>query len=79
MAASGEADNPEKSRGKPGPKPDPARTRFAVTNVRSSPDWKAWVEGLAEFDRATSVSELVDRALVAYARERGHKVPPPKR
>jgi hypothetical protein len=47
---------------------EPSRIRSATTNIRSSAEWKAWVEELAEADRAPSVNELVDRALVAYAR-----------
>jgi hypothetical protein len=63
-----------------GRKPQPAeRVRKAVTMVRSSDAWKTAVEQLAEWDRATSVSELIDRAVVAYARGRGYDQPIPKR
>ncbi len=65
--------------GKPGPKPDPAKTRGAMTLVRSSEAWKSAVAEFAEFDRCTSVSELIDRAVVAYARERGYGMAIPKR
>jgi hypothetical protein len=61
------------------PKPQPRRIRSATTNIRSSPEWKEWVDGLAEFDRAPSVNELFDRALVAYAREIKYPKPAPKR
>jgi hypothetical protein len=43
------------------------------------PDWKVWLEELAEFDRAPSVVDLIDRALVAYAREKQFPKVPPKR
>ena len=79
MADPAGSDKPKRGKGKPGPKPDPSRVRDAVTILRSREDWKAWVAGLAEFDRASSVSELVDRAVVSYARERGYKEPAPKR
>ncbi len=68
-----------KSKSKPGPKPDPSRVRGAATLVRSTEAWKRAVEAFAEFDRAPSVSDLVDRAIVAYARERGYEKPIPKR
>ena len=64
---------------KAGPKPDPSRIRDAVTAVRSSAAWKEYVERLAEFDRAPSVADLLDRSIVIYARERGFDEAPPKR
>ncbi len=69
----------DKPKAKPGPKPDPSRVRTAVTMVRSMPDWKVWVEELAEFDRASSTGDLLDRALVAYARQVKFPKPAPKR
>jgi hypothetical protein len=72
-------ETPLMAKKKPGPKPDPQRVREAVTAIRSSDAWKAYVEELAEFDRATSVSELMDRAIVAYAKQLGFKKSPPKR
>ncbi len=69
----------DKPKGKPGPKPDPSRVRTAVTMVRSMPDWKAWVEELAAHDRASSIGDLLDHALVAYAREIKFPKPAPKR
>jgi hypothetical protein len=68
-----------KPKKKPGPKPDPTRVRDAVTNVRSTEAWKNAVEEFAEWDRAPSVSDLIDRAIVAYARERGYDKAFPKR
>lgn len=68
--------NPRK---KPGPKPDPSRVRDAATMVRSGLAWKQAVEAFAEWDRAPSVSDLIDRAIVAYARERGYDKAFPKR
>lgn len=64
---------------KPGPKPDPSRVRIATTLVRSSEGWKAEVEALAEHDRAPSVSDLIDRAVAAYARSIQYPKPIPKR
>lgn len=73
------AEPPKKPKGRPGPKPDPTRVRDATTMVRSSAAWKAFLEQLAEYDRATSVSELIDRAVIRYAREIGFKGEMPKR
>jgi hypothetical protein len=64
---------------KPGPKPDPSKARDATTMVRSTQPWKEWVERLAEHERAPSVSDLIDRALVAYARQVGFKEGAPRR
>lgn len=63
-----------------GRKPQPPeRVRKAVTMIRSADEWKEAVEQLAEWDRASSISELIDRAVVAYARARGYDRPIPKR
>jgi hypothetical protein len=51
---------------------------FALPPVRGSKEWKAWVERLAEFDRA-SLPDLVDRALVAYAKQIKFRDAPPRR
>ncbi len=72
----GESDKPK---GKPGPKPDPTRVRTANVLVRGMPDWKTWLEELAEFDRASNVGDLIDRALVAYARSIQFPKQAPKR
>jgi len=52
---------------------------MATTLVRSSEAWKAEVEALAEHDRAPSVSDLIDRAVAAYARSIQYPKPIPKR
>jgi hypothetical protein len=65
--------------GKPGPKPDPSRVRDAVTLVRSRQDWKAAVEEAAEFDRAPSVADFIDRAVAHYCRQIGFPKALPKR
>ena len=59
--------------------PSAGAGRQVVTNVRSSAEWKSFVEEFADWDRAPSVSDLVDRAIAAYARERRYSVLPPKR
>lgn len=49
---------------------------IAVT-LRGSPEWKEWVEGLAE-DRRLDVAKLIDCALIDYAKTHGYlpKAPP---
>jgi hypothetical protein len=59
--------------------PKEQRVRTAVTAIRSRPEWKEWVERLADFERAPSLNDLFDRALVAYARQIGFKEVAPKR
>jgi hypothetical protein len=53
----------------PEPADDPRRT--ATTPLRSSADWKAAIRRLATFDRAPTVSDLIDRAVAAYAKSIG--------
>jgi hypothetical protein len=67
------------SKKRPGPKPDPQRVRSAVTNIRSSPEWKAWLERLVVFNRSPSLADLVDDAVVLLAREIKFPEMPPKR
>ena len=68
-----------KKKGKPAPKSEPSRVRSAVLMIRGTPEWKAWVEELAEADRSPSLNELIDRALVAYARQIKFPKSAPKR
>jgi len=62
-----------------GRKPVQDRARDASTLVRSSQAWKDAVSAFAEWDRAPSVSDLIDRAIVAYARERRYDKAFPRR
>ncbi len=70
---------PKKGAGKGEPKAEESRVRSAVLMIRGTPEWKSWVEALASFDRSPSLNDLIDRALVSYARERGYLVTAPKR
>lgn len=61
----------------PDPKREPetwSRQPFAV-QVRGTPEWKEWVEELAEFNRQ-KVAGLVDTALARLAKEVGFRDPP---
>jgi hypothetical protein len=55
-----------------------SRARASAINFRAMPEWKAWIDEFAEFDRCTLV-ELIDRALVAYAREKKFSKAAPRR
>jgi hypothetical protein len=46
--------------------PDGGRTQ--LVQIRGRPEWRAALERAAEFDRARSVSEFIDRAVAHYAR-----------
>jgi hypothetical protein len=69
------ADAPKKKRAKPGPKPDPTRARSTLVTIRCHPDWRVWLAGFAAAKRL-DVSELVDEALLRYARNEGYEMPP---
>lgn len=55
-----------------------AEPRPIALTVRGRVEWKEWVARLAVADR-TSLNELVDRALISYARQIGFKEGPPQR
>jgi len=48
--------------------PKTIRVRASALNVRCMPEYKEWVDQLAVADRCTLV-EVIDRALVAYAKK----------
>lgn len=63
------------ARVKPGPKPDPERVRSSNTNLRSRPEWKAWLEEVAS-SKGLTAAEVIDRALLLWARDEGLTMPP---
>jgi hypothetical protein len=67
---------------KPVSKPGAAKTeageRKSITTLKGSPEWGAWLERLADFDRNTIVG-LIDRAVAEYAQNHGFGERPPKR
>lgn len=67
----------KKATPKPGDqaKPQPSRIRSAVTNIRSSPEWKAWLQSFADHTRK-DLADVVDEALLRYARAEGFELPP---
>lgn len=64
-----------KGGGKRGPVPDPTRARSVLTNIRSTEAWKLWLQRFAGHQRK-DVSDLIDEALLRYAREAGFEMPP---
>lgn len=64
------------------PKPADGRESWnrkpLIANFRGSAEFKAWLAGLAAFDRQT-LAGVVERALVNYARLINYPEPPPKR
>lgn len=57
----------------------PVRVRETMMNLRGMPDWKAIVEEAAEFDRAPSVVDFIDRAIAHYCKAIKFPKPLPKR
>lgn len=70
--------DPPMAKNKPGPKPSDGVGRTALITIRSTPEWKASLERFAEFKRLT-VADLIDHAIVAFAREEAFPEPIPKR
>src|SRR5262249_53709693 len=58
--------------------PDPSGTPSVIVSVRVSPEYRAWLDRLASFERIP-ISDLLDRALVAYAPQVGFKEVAPRR
>jgi len=57
------------------PKPQPNRVRSATSNIRSTPEWKAWLDRFAAHVRK-DMADAVDEALLRYARAEGFELPP---
>ena len=53
------------------------RKAIAVT-LKASPEWKTWVEGLADHLR-TDVAKAIDRALIMLAKSEGYDSDAPRR
>lgn len=49
-----------------------------VFQMRGNPEWKAWVDRAAKFNR-TTVANLFDMAVSKFVRESGFKEEPPER
>lgn len=69
-------DDETKRRGRP--KGPTGAAKPVRVSVRATVGWRDWLEALAEFDRST-VADVIDRALVDYARAKGFDRLPPRR
>jgi hypothetical protein len=49
-----------------------------VVSIRGTMAWRNWLYGLADHCRLKS-PDLIDRALIAYAKAEGYKAPAPAR
>ena len=65
----------KKTKAEPVRDPDKWKGQPLAVQVRGTPAWKAWVEGLAKANRQ-DVSGLVDQALARLAKEMGYPDPP---
>jgi hypothetical protein len=59
-------------------KPSAGSTRATTVAVRATTEWKEWLDRLAEHERLT-VADVIDQALVKYARDKGFPEIAPKR
>ena len=53
-------------------------SRAIVVSMKGTVAYRDWLNGLAEHCRSTGV-QVIDSALVAYAKQVGYAVPAPKR
>ncbi|MDE2507068.1 MAG: hypothetical protein KGM43_07655, partial [Planctomycetota bacterium] len=52
--------------------------RVIIAQIRGTPEFREWIAGAADHDRS-SVTQFLERAAVAYAKQIGHDVPAPLR
>jgi hypothetical protein len=52
-----------------------SRVRSAITNIRSTPEWKEWLVRFSDHVRKDA-TDAVDEALLRYARAEGFELPP---
>jgi hypothetical protein len=55
------------------------KSKQNVLSIRGSEEWREWVHRFCDHVRIRSASDLIDQALVEYARVRGFTDPAPKR
>lgn len=67
-----------KPEGKTG-KPKLRRTRTEVIHFRVTPAWRETVKEAIEFDRACSLAEFFDHAVLSHMEKIGFKKPLPRR
>jgi|GEM_PF-1192536 len=52
--------------------------KYNVLSIRGSTEWRDWLNRLSDHCRLKS-ADVVDRALIVYAKQEGFTEPPPKR
>lgn len=67
---------PSKRRGRP--KVSAEGPKGNVLSIRGSVEWRAWVGRLADHSRL-KVADVIDRAMLAYAKQEGFAEPAPRR
>ena len=65
-----------KRRGRP--KSSAEGPKSNVVSIRGSEEWRDWVGRLADHSRL-KVADVIDRALLAYAKQEGFNEPAPRR
>jgi hypothetical protein len=60
------------------PKPAPPDTRAIIVTLKGNPEFRDWLNRLADFDRSTAV-QVAEKGMVCYANKVGFTEPAPKR
>jgi hypothetical protein len=58
--------------------PPDGTARRNVVSIRGTEAWRDWLMGLAEH-RRLAAADVIDQALVEYAKAHGYSIPPPLR
>ena len=76
--AKGDGTSPKKLSKKMGRPPAPEGVKHNVLSIRGTTEWRDWLNRLSEHCRLKS-PDVIDRALIVYAKQEGFTEPPPKR
>jgi hypothetical protein len=77
-AKGGGAPKPGRKTAKMGRPPSAAGPKYNVLSIRGTAEWRDWLNRLADHCRLKS-ADVIDRALIVYAKQEGFTEPPPKR
>jgi hypothetical protein len=67
-----------KGAGRTGRPPSAAGPKHNVLSIRGSSEWRDWLNRLADHSRLKA-ADVIDRALILYARHEGFDEPAPRR
>lgn len=56
----------------------PPDTRSIIVTLKGNPEFREWLNRLADHDRSTAV-QVMERGVIAYAKQVGFTEPAPKR